>query len=344
MMSAHQGLKKSGAARQGKAELASKRTTIIRWTGRGSQRRFESSISRVVGIPGVGGSVTRNGRSVLVEGPEPARVASLLSLLPGVSWVAAGMAARSFRELSQASSVLARRYLRPGDRFRVEADASGGIAVGDVAGSVVSAALEAVRGSRVDESRPKVRFRASFDGKRGAVGVELFEGPGGSPTGAEGVTCLVSGGKHSSVLSWMALLSGYRVRMVHARIDEESERAAAHLYAELSNRVDPSGLSLEVLRGGEPASLLLWRAGRAKTPIFAGFHSGCSEVAGALGRSVVAPLFLLPEGSFDTAYKGLSLRGYQANLDTEGRRARPASKSVFAGVKADVSQVLDGLR
>lgn len=305
---------------------------------------MEASIARVLGGAKVKGTVTRNGRSVLVGGPEPAGVASVFSQMPGVSWIAVGMAVGSFKELGQASAVLARRYLRRGDRFSVVADASGGVAVADVAGTVVSAALEAIKGARVAELRPRVRFRATFERTKGALGVELLEGPGGLPTGTEEVTCLVSGGMHSSVLCWMALLSGFRVRMIHARVDDQSQGAAAHLYAELSNRVDPSGLTLEVVHGGEPASSLIWRVGRAKQPVFAGFHAGCSRVTGAISNSVEAPLFLLPEESFAREYRELSLKGYHAKLDWKFGRARAAESSVFAGVKADVNQVLDGLR
>jgi len=34
------------------------------------------------------------------------------------------------------------------------------------------------------------------------------------------VHCLVSGGYHSSVVSWMAALSGFSLTLVHARADD----------------------------------------------------------------------------------------------------------------------------
>lgn len=281
---------------------------------------------------------------MLVEGPEPVRVASLFRHMPGVSWVAVGLAAESFNELKAGSADLARRYLRRGYRFSVLAEASGNVASGDVAGTVVSAALEAVRGTRTDEAKPRVRFRAAFDGARGAVGVELSDGPGGVPTGAEGVTCLVSGGKHSSVLCWMALLAGFRVRMVHAKVDERSLVAVADLYEEVSHRVDPIGLSLEVLQGGDPASSLLGAVQKVKGSAFGGFHSACSRVPAAMKGKVGAPIYLLPEESFELEFRELRLKRYEEKLDWGMTGPRAARRLAFGGVRADISQVLDGLR
>ena len=302
-----------------------------------------SSISRVLAGAKVRARVRTRGRSVIVEGPRPVDAAHLLKLMPGVSWVAVGTTVGSFREIGGASGALARKYLRRGDRFTVLAEASGGLAVGDVAGSAVSAVLEAVRGARMDERRPRVRFRAVFDGTEGAVGVELSEGPGGVPTAATRATCLVSGGVHSSVLAWMALLSGFRVRLVHAVVGERSLHASAHLYAELSNRVDPSGLSLEVLEGGEPAASIVACVLASKQPVFGGFHQGCSRIPPALRSGVMAPISLLPEESFEREFLGLGLRGLEGSLDWTVRKSRPAKSRFFGGVRADVNDVLEGL-
>jgi hypothetical protein len=325
--------------------LASKnRATVIGWTGEGNLDQLGASISRALLQAKVKGTVKRSGGSVLVEGPEPAGVTSMFRKMPGVQWIAVGLAASSFKELASASALLAKRYLKRGDRFSVGADVSGGVAEADVGGAVASAALEAVKGARIDEQKPKIRFRATYDGSKGAVGVELSDGPGGAPTGTDGATCLTSGGRHSSVLCWMALLSGYRVRMVHAKVDDGSLKAVARLYAELSHRVDPSGLHLDVLGGGDAAPLLKGYMRGAKGPVFGGFHSTCSGFPVALRGKVGAPLYLLPEESFVREYEGLSLKEYDSELRWGARRdARPKITS-FGGIRADINQVLDGLR
>ena len=113
-----------------------------------------------------------------------------------MAWIAAGFGAARVDELSSAGGVLAKRYLRRGDSFSVEAEATGGVLASDLGGAVTSRILEAVKGSRASESG-KVRFRGAADGKAGVVGVEVAAGPGGVPTGVVGASCLVSGGVHS---------------------------------------------------------------------------------------------------------------------------------------------------
>jgi hypothetical protein len=280
----------------------------------------------------------------LVEGAYPVEVASALELMPGVAWIAVGTASSSFRDLGRGAAALARKYLRPGVRLSVLAESSGIIAVGDIAGAVASSALEEVKGARIDDAAPQVKFRATLEDSAGAVGVELSVGPGGFPTGTQEVTCLASGGRHSSVLCWLALLSGFRVRIVHAEQDEVSLQAVAHLYAELSHRIDPAGLSLEVVRGGEPGPLVLRRAEELKERIFGGFHAGCSGPPGLLRKRVEAPLFLLPEEYFDREFRALSLKEYGSRIEWKIRPAKRAKTVRISGVRANVGQVLDGLR
>jgi hypothetical protein len=132
--------------------------------------------------------------------------------------------------------------------------------------------------------------------------------------------------------------------MVHAEVDVGGVRAAAQLYAELSNRVDPSSLSFEVLRGGDPSSSILWRIGSGKGQVFAGFHAGCSKVPHSMEGPVQSPLFLLPEERIVEEYDGLSLKASPAHLDWRGLRAVKPMVERFGGVRADLNGVLDGLR
>jgi hypothetical protein len=322
--------------------MASKRTTIIGWSGRGSQRDLESSVANVLRLAGLKQGVVRKGRALLVEGEDPVEIAGLVQRMPGVSWVAVGLGAGSTKELGRGAGALAGKYLGPGRTFAVAGDVSGG-PKGDIVGLLTSAILERAKGARTVDEGPDVRFRASFDGAGGAVGVELAGGPGGVPTGTEAAVCLVSGGSHSAVVCWLALLAGFRVRMLHAKVDDASLRAVAKLYAEMSHRADPSHLSLEVLSGGTPASLLGGRLGAGGGRAFAGFHAGCSDVPRLLESRVTAPAYLLPEEWFDREFGGLSLKGDHRTEAWTGSPRKAVERMEFGGEKADVSSTLDGL-
>jgi adenylyl- and sulfurtransferase ThiI len=286
----------------------------------------------------------KSGNSIMVEGPEPLGVAALIGNTPGVAWVAVGFAVRSFGGLSAVSAVIARKYLKPGDRFSVEAEGSSGVLASDVQGAVASGALEAVKGARVSQDRPKVRFRAAYDGSRGVVGIEARVGPGGFPTGRSSVTCLVSGGKHSSVVSWMALLAGYRLRLLHAKVDEEGMLEAARLYSELSHRTDPRALRLEVVEGGRPAEVLARLVKGSKGPVFGGFHPNGGEIPESLAGIALAPLFVMPEERFEVEFDSLSLKGIKSKMHWMSSGSRNANVRSFGGVTADISAVRDGLR
>lgn len=287
--------------------------------------------------------VERQASSVVVEGPAPTEVADLFKNMPGVSWVAAGTRFNDFKELGDAGEWLGRRYLRRDRKFWVEAETSGEQKPSDVSGALTSSVLDAVKRSRVSQSSPRVVFRATFDGTKGAVGVELVKGPGGTPTGDQGAGCMVSGGKHSSVLVWEALLSGYKVTMVHAFVNDQSLRQVAKIYSEMSFRVDPRAIRLEVLRGPDPANSIKEWAAKVDMPVFGGFHAGCSDLPPLLSGSVTAPLYLLPEEKFDSEFAGLSIKGREgAMMNWSAGSGGKAKVSTFRG-RADVNQVLDGL-
>lgn len=319
-----------------------KRAAILRWTGRGDASDLMSSVRHVLGERKVNAQVRGVGGSIIVKGPEPVGICSVFENMPGVAWTAAGYSVDGPAEVARASSVLAASYLRRGTRFSVLAEAAGGGGSSDLAGAVTSAMLEKVKGARATRESPKVKFRAALDGGRGAVGVEVAEGPGGAPMGKESVVCLVSGGRHSSVLAWSALRLGFRVKMVHAASGEESLRAAARLYAELSYRADPRGLSLAVLEGGPAAGLLSRFVAETGDPVFAGFTVGRPAPA-ALGEKVQGPLYLMPEETFDSEFASLRLRSHDEVTDWDGGSAGGFSVRTFGGKLADISGVLDGL-
>jgi hypothetical protein len=327
----------------GESLMPQKTMTILGWTGRGRLADLESSVVFVLGERGVKGRVSRTGTSVNVEGPEPLGVAALLGHMPGVAWVAAGGAARSALELAALGSALAKKYLRKGDRFIVEAKGEGEVLASDIGGSITSKILESVKGSRVSIESPNVLFRVVFDGARGVVGVEVKKGPGGMPTGGESATCLVSGGKHSSVVAWHAVLLGFRVRLVHAKVSDESLRAVAELYSELSHRADPRWLRLEVLEGDSILGALSGYAGRSKDRLFGGLsRSGGQSLLELPGT--LAPLYLTPEERFQAEFEALGIKSYDLQDDWKRKGQNPLTVRGFGGITADVSEVLDGLQ
>ncbi|QQG49237.1 MAG: hypothetical protein HY247_02695 [archaeon] len=319
-----------------------RRAAILRWTGRGSIEDLRSSVVSTLKDEKLDGRVRVVGQSIVVGGAEPVAVAALFRFTPGISWVAVGDSGSSFKVIVEAGRDLGRRYLKPGRGFVVKADATAGKLSSDLVGALTSALVEAVKGARVREESPEVVFRAAIDERGGAVGAEIAEGPGGSPTGREEATCLVSGGKHSSVVAWMALLAGYRVTLVHARVNESSMLAVSRLYSELSHRVAPRALRLSVLYSKSPSAALSGWARKNGGEVFGGFHHGCSDVPLALAATAKAPLWILPEESFESAFTGLSTVDQSARADWVEGTARWRERS-YAGGRADVSDVLDGL-
>jgi hypothetical protein len=320
-----------------------KRATIIRWTGRGSMQSLASSIAFGLGSEKARAEIMKFGNSLAVVGPEPARICSTFEWMPGVSWVAAGYLADDLHGLTEAASSLARNYVRRGDRFIVDAEATMGGRESDLGGAITSRILDTVKGARTSAVSPRLRFRAAADGERGVVGLELARGPGGAPMGTVEVSCLVSGGKHSSVLAWNALLMGLRVKLVHASAGEEALLAVARLYSELSYRVEPRGLRLEVLDSPSAESAIVGFAARAKVKVFAGFTAAGREIPAGLSNSVTAPLYLMPEAAFDSEFASLKLRGADTRMAWGGKKGGGFATRTFGGRTADVSEVLDGL-
>jgi adenylyl- and sulfurtransferase ThiI len=319
-----------------------RRATIARWTGAGSIADLKSSVEHILGVEGLRGDVERLGDSLIVSGPEPARTCSIFGHLPGVSWLAAGYAVHGTAERSAAVGELARRYLRRGGTFSVEAEVTTGTPASDLEGALTSHILDLKR-ARVSSSSPQVMFRAALDDEGGAVGIELSHGPGGVPTGRDGATCLISGGRHSSVMAWQAVLMGYRVRLVHASDGDDGLLAAASLYSELSFRSDPRWLSLVVVEGGEVVKALRGAPPKRRDPVFCGLTAPARGGAWLAEAGAESPLYLLSEEWFDSEFKKLGVREWRSALDRSASGPTKAVVGSFGGRRADVSEVLDGL-
>ncbi len=304
---------------------------------------LRSSAEFVLRSNGLRGRVWAVGNSVVAEGAEPLRAAAALAHMPGVAWVAAGMVVPSMKDAALSAGSLAKRYLKKGGKFAVEGEGARGTVGADVAGAVTSGVLEAVKGARVSETA-RVRFRAALEEKRGVVGVEVANGPGGTSMGEEWATCLVSGGSHSSVLAWNALLAGYRIRLIHAETDERGLLAVARLYAELSHRVDSRGLMLEVLAGGNVPKTLASCLSKSEGKVFAGFHSTGGPVPAPLVGRLASPLYLMSEELFLSEFEALGIRGDDARVNWGAAGVAGSASRTFEGWAEDVSAVLDGLR
>ncbi len=304
---------------------------------------LRSSVEFVLRSEGLRGQVWTVGNSIIAEGAEPLRAAATLAHMPGVAWVAAGVVVSSLKEAALSAGSLATKYLRKGDRFAVEGEGTQSVVGADVAGAVTSGILEAAKGARVSET-PRVRFRAALDGRKGVVGVRVADGPGGTSMGGKWATCLVSGGLHSSVLAWNALLAGYRITLVHAKTDESGLLAVARLYAELSHRVDSRGLKLEVLSGWAVPRTLASHL-KPGGDVFAGFHSTGGPVPGPLAGKAAAPLYLMSEELFRSEFETLGIKGDGARVNWEvaGEAGARLTTRTFGGWAEDVSAVLDGL-
>ena len=328
-----------------------KPAAIVGWTGNGTLDDFARTASSKIHAKGDG--VARGTRSLVVRGEDPISVARSLARLPGAAWIAVGYEFDGLESCLSRLRALSERYLREGESFRVSADVQqSGKEEGDVLMEATSVLLRSVRGTKVDEKGPKVTFRVLMMRGKGACGVQLREGPGGVPTSRRmEAACLVSGGYHSAVATWMAALSGFSLTLVHSREDDESLRQVARLYAELSRRIEPSSLRLAVLEGKEaPGDRLAAWLGRSRGDVFTGVHPECRGTAGfeVLRRypSALFPLILLQEREVRSRLDELGLRGKtgdrSARLVVSKREGRFTVKT-FEGGEADQNAVLDSI-
>jgi adenylyl- and sulfurtransferase ThiI len=324
--------------------LPLKNAALVRWTGRGSVIDLRSSADYLLRASHIKARVRVEGGSIVVEGPGPVSVAAMLQNMPGVAWVAAGLAVGSLGEAAKASRLLAGVYLRRGQTFSVEAEGGGGALASDLGGMITSGILEFVKGAHVSIASPKVRFRAAFDGEKGVVGVEVKRGPGGVSMGREWATCLVSGGMHSSVVAWAALLMGHRVRLVHIMAGDEGLRSVARLYSELCRRVDPRGLRLEVIEGAGQSEELAKYLAKSSGKAFGGFHSTKGSVPIPFRGTVEAPLYLMPEEVYFSLFESLGVKAGETEAQWTSKPGSSFLIKAFDGWAEDVSAILDGLR
>lgn len=324
--------------------------TIVGWSGSGDFRDLERTALRRLGADK--SRAKRVGGTLVVSGGNPVEAARRLGLLPGVAWVAVGY--RFDRETYLgALRKLAKNYLRKGRRFRITASSPSAPGSGDLVLEGNSELLSTIGGSRVDERRPDVKFRVSSDGSGGACGVEIGSGPGGTPTRAEWVSCLVSGGERSSSMAWMTALSGASVRLVHSRTDDGALRHVARLYSELSSRMDSRRLQLVALGGGGDAygRIAMWLRRHRETTYAGARLLVRGELTSFAERfpNLAFPLVLIQDEAIAAVYKSLGLGraagGRGPRLSLKALEAPTEySAATFGGVEADSNAVIDALK
>jgi hypothetical protein len=149
----------------------------------------------------------------------------------------------------------------------------------------------------------------------------------------------------------MAVLSGYRVTLVHSRADDASLRQVARLYAEISKRMDVSGLELRVLEGrGDPGERLAGWLGEAAGQVMAGAHPQCrgNRILEAFRdhSRVIQPLLLLQEEEVRSKVDslGIKIKGVDEapRLSMTGAEARCVVRR-YGRKESDINGVLDAI-
>ena len=330
-----------------------KPVAMVGWSGAGRFEDLEKTALRKLAAKRADSD--RVDGTMLVTADDPVEVARSLSNMPGVAWIAVGYRFSGTDGFLKSLESLGKRYLSEGKTFKISAQAvRSEETVGDLVLAGNSELLSSIAGVRVDERRPHVRFRVAMEGTRGACGAEIRAGPGGSPTGGDWASCLVSGGERSSSLAWMAALSGYSVRLVHSRTDDIALRQVGRLYSELSFRMDPGCLELVVLEGGDsPIGRIGGWLHDHKAVAFAGMRPERLEAVTGLAErfpNLVLPLVLFQDEAIGATYRSLGLGRAAAGAKGGGLTLkRLEAKSVyteskFGGVRADSNTVIDAIK
>ncbi len=329
-------------------------SVLLRWTGNGSFRDLVTTASRVLKANSAGSArLVTIGDSIAIVGIRSIAEAWTLRSLPGVEWVAFGRRTKpNSGSVTEALVSIAKNYVVKGSTFRVIVESKVGSATeSDFGGAASSRLLDEFRGTKIDEREPKLSFRVAVDASAAVVGVEVSPGVGGAPTSRRRrAFCLVSGGMHSSVVAWMAGRGGYSVSLLHVYESDAAMREIARLYSELSMRMDPTDLRLDVLLPMKSSNiegvLLAWIRGARSRILFSGAHAECRNASLLTSSKVASPLFLSSEEEFQKVIRSLGLRGHFGELRSP-RMEPPLSGRFkvrsFGGVRAGAHVVLDAL-
>ncbi|MBP1929823.1 thiamine biosynthesis protein ThiI [Methanolinea mesophila] len=156
---------------------------------------------------------------ILVHGPDPGRIAAVLSRVFGVVEVAvAVLTPPDPEEIAKAALGLAAERLSPGMTFAVRARRQGveGITSQELGAITGSRIYDAIGGLRVNLDSPDYEVFVELREFGGLVYDHPVPAPGGLPWGTQGpVISLLSSGIDSPVASWLMMKRGCIVEHLH---------------------------------------------------------------------------------------------------------------------------------
>ncbi len=309
------------------------RAVIAFLTGRGSTERASERIRNSVGKR----DVLQMGKVAVLRNSS-AIDAYRISKLPGIMWTAYGFISKGESIIRDAVD-LASNFIRKKRSFSVIV-AEDNPEFSDIKMSIEGSILSKFQKKKINEKKPDLTFILSGAGKGYAFGLKLYEGVGGSMQGEEIVTCIVSGGMHSSVVAWLSCLSGKGVRIVHSLASTHSLYSVARLYERLSAMSDPTLVELRVLKGEGREEDVLYSWLEDNGPAFSGNHVECSSKL--FSEKVIAPAYILPEEVFAKYLREMRLPNFERRVGEGGRYVKYKELS-FGGRSANMHEVIDSL-
>lgn len=313
-----------------------KDTVIASINGEFEKKELRDAIRKIIGREPflVGSTIVINSCSI-TEGYR-------ISMLPGVRWVAVGKVEKK-DNLPAIAVELAANYLTKRRTFMLYAERDSPEEVYDMKIKIEGDILSKLKNKKINEKKPDVVFVLTKQDNQYAFGVKIYDGVGGIIQSKERIaSCLVSGGIHSSVLSWFCCLSGYSLKMIHCYSGTYALYSVAKLYEKISSMSNPEMLELELVYGkSKTENLLFSLVQESKTALYSGNHSSCSGEV--FFERVQAPLFFMPEELFISYSEKLGIKDKSKRLEkTKFERVNYKTKS-FGFRKANMHEVIDKL-
>jgi thiamine biosynthesis protein ThiI len=187
------------------------------------KRQFTGALLRNMGAAleseGLGHTFDVHRGRILVHGPDPGRIAEVLSRVFGVVEVAVcALTPPGPEEIADAALSFAVRRLSPGMTFAVRARRQGveGITSQELGALAGSRIYDAIGGLTVDLDSPDYEVFVELREFGGLVYDHPLPAPGGLPWGTQGpVISLLSSGIDSPVASWLMMKRGCVVEHLH---------------------------------------------------------------------------------------------------------------------------------
>ncbi len=188
---------------------------------RSMQRKLRQNLEDALLREGVEGGVVSAGSRVLLEGPEPERLADAATKVFGV--VSASPVLRCDSTLEAIGDAAVEMALeRPWRTFAIRArregkhDFSSQDVQVQVGSRVFTAAVEADRPVSVDLSEPELAIHVEVRNRTTYLFTDRIPGPGGLPVGTQGKVLAMVSDQASFVAAWLMLRRGCAVIPLHA--------------------------------------------------------------------------------------------------------------------------------